>query len=229
MNASPCGRISWTVKPRGRIRFPLAITAAVCIALALASLALPSGPGYDQYAWLIWGRALAHLQLSVHGGGTSWKPLSALIDALLAPLGRSAGDGWLVVGRAGALFAVCLAFRLAWRLAPREMRPLAGLIAAASLALTHEWLRRAGTGNSEGLMVAFGLLAIDRHLDGRRGQAFALLVAAGLIRVEMWAFIAATGCGSHGEAAGGRARHLRWASWRDRSSGSEATGWAQDA
>jgi hypothetical protein len=171
----------------------LAIAAVACLALALVSLALPSGPGYDQYAWLIWGRDLAHLGLSVNGGGTSWKPLPALIDALLAPLGRDMPDGWLVIARAGALFAVFMAVRLAWRLAPRGTGPLAGLIAAASLVLTHEWLRRAGTGNSEGLMVAFGLLAVDRHLDGRRGQALALLVAAGLIRVEMWPFIGAYG------------------------------------
>jgi hypothetical protein len=86
-----------------------------------------------------------------------------------------------------------MAFRLAWRLAPRGTGPLAGVIAASSLVLTNEWLRRAGTGNSEGLMVALGLLAVDRHLDGRRGQAFGLLVAAGLIRVEMWPFVAGYG------------------------------------
>jgi hypothetical protein len=172
---------------------PLVIATALCVALALASLALPSGPGYDQYAWLIWGRDLAHFGLSVHGSGTSWKPLPALIDALLTPLGRGAADGWLVVARAGAVFAVFMAFRVAWRLAPPGLGLLAGLIAAASLALTHEWVRLAGTGNSEGLMVALGLLAVDRHLDGRRGQAFALLVAAGLIRVEMWPFTAAYG------------------------------------
>src|SRR3954454_10737638 len=83
-----------------------------------------------------------------------------------------------------------MAARGAWRLAPRGMGALAAAIAAASLLLTHQWLRRTGVGNSEGVMVAFGLLAIDRHLDGRYGQAFGLLVAAGLIRVEMWAFVA---------------------------------------
>ena len=157
------------------------------------SLALPSGPTYDPYAWLIWGRDLAHLQLSTNGGGTSWKPLPALIDALLSPLGSGAADGWVVVARAGAMFALFMAFRLAWRLSPRGTRGLAGVVAAASLLLTHEWLRRNGVGDAEGLMVAFGLVAIDRHLDGRHGQAFAWLVAAGLIRVEMWPFIGAYG------------------------------------
>lgn len=172
---------------------PFVIAAAISLAVAVASLALPSGPTYDPYAWLIWGRDLAHLGLSTNGGGTSWKPLPALIGAGLSPLGENAARGWLVIARAGALFAVFMAFGLAWRLSPRGMRALAGVIAAASLALTREWLRRNGVGDAEGLMVAFGLLAVDRHLDGRRGQAFALLVAAGLIRVETWPFAAAYG------------------------------------
>jgi hypothetical protein len=196
---------SCAVQARAWIRSPLVIAATVCLALALASLALPSGVGYDVYAWLLWGRDLAHFGLSVSGTGTSWKPGPALIDALLAPLGRNASYGWLVIARAGALFAVFMAFRLAWRLAPRGTRPLAGLVAAATLVLTHEWLRREGVGNSEGLMVAFGLLAIDRHLDGHRYQALALLVAAGLIRVEMWPFIAA---------------YALWLAWR-------SSGWAR--
>src|SRR4051794_12317064 len=103
------------------------------------------------YAWLLWGRDLAHLGLSVTGSGTSWKPLPAMIDALFSPLGSAAPYAWLVLARAGALFAIVMAFRLAWRLAPRGMGPLAGVVAAASLVLTHEWLRRTGVGNSGGL------------------------------------------------------------------------------
>src|SRR3954471_18459385 len=174
---------------RGRTPSPFLIAAAICLALAVASLALPSGPTYDPYAWLIWGRELTHAGLSTTSGGTSWKPLPAVVDALLAPLGRNAADGWLVVARAGAIFAVFMAYRLAARLAPRGSRVLAGAVAGVSLVLTREWLRRNGVGDAEGLMTAFGLLAVDRHLDGRRGAAFALLVAAGLIRVEIWPFV----------------------------------------
>jgi len=172
---------------------PLLIAAAVCVGLALVSLVAPSGPTYDPYAWLIWGRDLAHLDLVTRGTGTSWKPLPALVDALLTPLGRHADDGWLVVARAGGMFAVFMAFRLAWRLAPRPGRVVAGGIAAASILLTYEWFQYAGIGYAEGLMVAFGLLAIDRHLDGHRVQAFALIVAAALIRVEAWPFAGAYG------------------------------------
>jgi hypothetical protein len=96
-----------------------------------------------------------------------------------------------VVERAGALFAVFMSFRLAWRLAPPHQRVLAGLVAAATLMLTRMWLHDNGLGYAEGLMVALCLLAVDRHLDGHRGQAFALLVASGLVRVEIWPFVLA--------------------------------------
>lgn len=173
---------------RGRT---LPVAAGACLALALASLGLPSGPTYDPYSWLIWGRDLAHLDLATTGTGTSWKPLPAVIDAVLTPLGGGAADGWLVVARAGALFAVFMAFWLACRLAPRRGRALAGFAAAAALVLTHDWVKRNAVGDAEGLMTAFGLLAVERHLAGRRGQAFALLVGAGLIRVEAWPFVLA--------------------------------------
>src|SRR3954452_23553149 len=177
----------------GRMPHPLLIAAAICVGLGVASLAAPSGATYDPYSWLIWGRDLAHLDLVTRGTGTSWKPLPALIDAVLMPVGGGAPAGWLAVARAGALFSVFMAFRLAWRLTPRRGRVVAGLIAAVSVALTRGWLQQTGIAYAEGLMVAFGLLAVDRHLDGHRVQAFALIVAAGLIHVEAWPFVAVYG------------------------------------
>src|SRR3954466_12263936 len=103
------------------------MAALACLLVAIASLALPSGPTYDPYAWLIWGRDLAHLDLATSGTGTSWKPLPALIAAALAPSAKHAAHGWLVVARAGGMFAVFMAFRLAWRLAPRPGRAVAGV------------------------------------------------------------------------------------------------------
>jgi hypothetical protein len=48
-------------------------------------------------------------------------------------------------------------------------------------------------GSSEGLLMAICLLAFERHLDGRRGQALALGLAAGLLRPEVWPFLGAYG------------------------------------
>jgi hypothetical protein len=164
------------------------IAALMSAALGAASLELPSGPTYDPYAWLVWGREIAHFDLSTASSGTSWKPLPSLIDALLSPLGDSLPGAWLAIARGGAIFAVFMAARLAWRLSPHRFRGLAAATTSVSLVLTHEWLRRNGVGDAEGLMTALGLLAVDRHLDGRQGQAFACLVLAGLVRVEMWPF-----------------------------------------
>lgn len=171
-------------------RHSLSLAAAVCAALALISLLLPSGPTYDPYAWLIWGRDLAHLELVTRAGGTSWKPLPALMAAPLQVFGESAPTAWLVIARGAALFAVVMAFRLAWRLAPGSAREraLAGTVAAATLALTREWVRRTGVGDAEGLLVALGLLAVDRHMDRRFGWAMAALVLGSLVRIEMAPF-----------------------------------------
>jgi hypothetical protein len=46
-------------------------------------------------------------------------------------------------------------------------------------------------GNSEGLLVGLVLWATERHLDGRRRDAFVLGAAAGLLRPEVWPFLAA--------------------------------------
>ena len=113
-------------------RSPLAVAVLVCLALAGGSLLLPSGLTYDPYQWMIWGRELAHLQLDTTGSGTSWKPLPALIAALLSPLGRAQPDAWLVITRAGGLFAAFMALRLAVRLAgDGRWRWPAGFTAAA--------------------------------------------------------------------------------------------------
>lgn len=166
----------------------LLVAAAASAALAAASLLFQSGVTYDPYAWLIWGRDLAHFHLVTLGTGTSWKPLPALVNALLAPLGNAQADAWLVVARAGGLFAAFMAFRLARRIAGPRWGWLAGVAAAATFVLAHDVVRRTAVGNVEALAAAFVLLGIERHLDGRRGQAFVLVIAAALVRPETWPF-----------------------------------------
>jgi hypothetical protein len=69
----------------------------------------------------------------------------------------------------------------------------AGVIAAVGVALTQEWSYYMYRGTSEPMLVGASLWAIDRHLAGRRGQAFAFGVAASLIRPEAWPFLLAYG------------------------------------
>ncbi len=154
-----------------------------CAAGALLSLlVLPSAPLHDQWAWIVWGRELVHLDLDA-SAGPAWKPLPVLVTALLAPFGGATPSLWLAVARFGGLLSLVLGYRLAARFAGWP----AGVVAV--IALLSAWLRNVSLGIAEGLLVAFGLWAVERHLEGRRGQAFALALAAALIRPEAWPFL----------------------------------------
>jgi hypothetical protein len=154
-----------------------------CLALAALSLLETRQPTYDPWAWIIWGRETIHGDL-VTTTGPSWKPLPWLFTTPFALFGDAAPQLWLVVARAGGL----LAFAMAFRLASRNAGPVAGVIAAGSLVLADEFIRNFARGNSEGLLVALCLWAIERHLDHRRRDAFLLIFAAALLRPEVWPF-----------------------------------------
>jgi hypothetical protein len=153
-----------------------------CLAVGAASLLTVSAPTYDPWAWIIWGREIAHLDL-VTDGGPSWKPLPVLFTT---PFSLFGDDGapqlWLVIARAGGVLAFAMAYRLGERLAGQW----AGAIAALSLVFCDDFIRDFARGNSEGMLVAIVLWAVDRHLEGRRTQAFLLGFAAALLRPELW-------------------------------------------
>ncbi len=168
---------------------PWRLLVAVCLLLALASLLLPSVPTYDPWAWLIWGREILHGEL-VTITGPSWKPLPVFFTTPFAVLGDDGAPlAWLVIARAGGLLAIAMAYRLGSRLAG----PAAGVIAAGALLLSDDFLVHVARGNSEGILVAVSLWAIERHLDRRPMDAFLLGCAAGLLRPEVWPFVAAYG------------------------------------
>jgi hypothetical protein len=188
----------------GRLYISLAVVALVISAF---SLLIPSTPSYDPWAWIIWGREIVHLNLQTTGG-PSWKPLPVIFTTLFAPFGKAAPDLWLVIARTGALMAVAMTFKLALRLTRRtgaepadaqrstglaragELAPgfLAATIAALGLVSAGGFISDNALGYSEGLMAAVVLIAIDRHLDGQRRQAFAIAFAAALDRPEIWPF-----------------------------------------
>jgi hypothetical protein len=165
---------------------------ASCLALASLSLVLPSEPSYDPWAWLVWGRELAHLELDT-AGGPSWKPLPVALLAAASPLGDDLSVAlWVVLARAGALLALALAFRLAARLAggPPPLRVLAGTVAAVALALTPDWFQFAAHASEAPLAVALMLWAVERHLEERPGQALVLGAVVCLMRPELFPFLA---------------------------------------
>jgi hypothetical protein len=156
-----------------------------CLALATLSLLLPSVPTYDPWAWIIWGREIVHGDL-VTTTGPSWKPLPVIFTTPFSLLGDDGAPlAWLAIARAGGILAFAMAYRLGARLAG----PVAGVIAAAALFLADDFIFNFARGNSEGILVAVCLWALERHLDGRHKDAFALGLAAALLRPEVWPFI----------------------------------------
>jgi hypothetical protein len=161
-----------------------ALAGAGCLVVAALSLLVSREPTYDPTAWLIWGREIIHGDLSTTAG-PSWKPLPIVVTLPAALLGDGAQqDVWLIVARGGALAALVLCYRLAWRLEG----PVAGVIAAAALLVSSGYATRTFRGDSEGILVALAFGASEAHLVGRRRLAFGLLVAAALLRPEMWLF-----------------------------------------
>jgi hypothetical protein len=172
---------------------PLGIAVTAALALAAVSLLYPSTPTYDPWAWIQWGRDVVQLDLNTYTG-PSWKPLPVLFTTVFSLFGGAAPDLWLVVARAGGLLALLMCFRLASRMVGGGPAGwAAGAVAAAGLLLSTYFLRNTVMGYSEAILIALGLFAIERHLDGHHGQAFALGFGAGLLRPEVWPFIALYG------------------------------------
>ena len=177
-------------------RFGIGALLAACLALAVVSLLAPSSPTYDPWAWLVWGREVAHLDLDTNFG-PSWKPLPVALTTLFSFFPGAAPSLWVVVARTGGLAALAMTFRVVRRLGGGLA---GGVIAAVSLALVSNFLRFAAVGDSEGLLVVLLLLGIDLHLSGRRRAALWAGFAAALLRPESWLFVGA---------------YAVWLAWRD--------------
>jgi hypothetical protein len=165
-----------------------------CLAVAALTLLLPSTPTYDPWAWILWGREIPQLDL-VTEGGPSWKPFPMLFTIPFSLIGHDAAPYlWLLVARAGGLFACVMAFRMASRLIGGGWYGrIAGVCAFAALLSSNKFVRDAALGNSDPMLGGLALWAFERHLDGRRDHALYLGVAAALMRPEAWPFLALYG------------------------------------
>lgn len=169
-------------------RLPALLVAAAVV--ATATLLYPSQPGYDGWAWLVWGRELTQLDLDT-AEGPAFKPLPVAVASLLSLGGAVAPQLWLIIARSGALVAVALAGVTARRLSGGSR--LAAGVAAGGVAVSAGFPWHAAVGNSEGLFLALALAAFERASAGRHRPALVLGLAAGLLRPEAWLFLGAYG------------------------------------
>jgi hypothetical protein len=176
-------------------RRSLLLLVPLVVVLASAVFVEVSGmlPGYDGYGWVVWGHQALHLNLDTNGA-PSWKPLTFLFTLPFALTGRGAVWLWMVTAVAGGFASVWFAARLAYRLtAPssgRRYAPLvAGAFAGAGVLGLDSYSQQTLIANSDLLVVALCLAAIDCHLSKRFRLAFILIVLAGLGRPEAWPFV----------------------------------------
>jgi hypothetical protein len=173
---------------------PAAAIAVVAVAIAWVLLTR-TRPTYDAFGWLVWGREVLHWNLNTDGA-PSWKPLTFLFTFPYALFGANPQMWlWIITSSTAALAGALLAGRLAFRLTGpvvgpgRAWAPYAAAVFAAGAALgINGYAELVLIANSDPMIMALCLGAVECHLAGERRYAFALLVLASLGRPEAWVF-----------------------------------------
>jgi hypothetical protein len=180
-------------------RYPWVLGAiALLIVSLIVVLWARARPGYDPYGWLVWGKLSIHLKLDTNGA-PSWKPLPFLFTVPMALFGRYQLWLWMVfavgVSLAGPLFAWRIAFRLTDAdPARRYAGYVAGLFAAVFVFLTQDpvghynYTHYILSAESDTMIVALCLIAIDLHLSRRHQSAFWIWWLGALGRPEVWPY-----------------------------------------
>jgi hypothetical protein len=165
----------------------------VLVAAGLVTIVTRAKPSYDSMGWMVWGRQVLHWNLNTDGA-PSWKPLAFLFTLPYALTGhRLQLTLWTLTAIGSGLAAALLAGRIAYRLTPpapeRRWAPIVGAIVATLGVLSMGgYVHLMLITNSDPLILALLLGAIDCHLSRRHRLAFALIWLAGLGRPEIWAF-----------------------------------------
>jgi hypothetical protein len=166
---------------------------ALLAVAGLIAVLTEARPSYDAMGWMVWGRQVLHWNLNTDGA-PSWKPLTFLFTLPYALTGhRIQLSLWTLTAVASAVAAVVLAGRIAYRLTPavpqrRWARAVAAFAAAVGVATIGGYVKLVLIANSDPLILALVLAAIDLHLSARHRATFAVLWLAGLGRPEGWAF-----------------------------------------
>jgi hypothetical protein len=176
-----------------RYRWLLGAVALLLVA-TVVMLWARARPGYDPYGWLVWGHLTLHGELDTNGA-PSWKPLPYLFTLPYAVFGRHALYLWMITAYAVSLSGVVFAYRVAFALvkAPPERRYAAyaaGLVAGLSVLGIYEFMHSVLSSESDTMIVAFCLAAVDCIICRRYRWAFWAWWLAALGRPEAWAPLA---------------------------------------
>lgn len=185
-----------------RYRWVLAGVALLVLSLLIVLYAR-ARPGYDPYGWLVWGKLSVHLKLDTNGA-PSWKPLPFLFTVPFSLAGHYSLWLWMVFSLAVSLCGPVFAYRIAFRLTGAEPERryaayVAGLAAGLFMFLMQDSVGRLTfthyvlSAESDTMIVALCLAAIDCHLNGRHRWAFWLWWLGSLGRPEVWPFFGLVG------------------------------------
>ena len=194
----------------------VAWAAGVVIAVAAALTAWAgTRPSFDAYGWLTWGHMTLHGGLDTNAA-PSWKPLPYLFTLVFGVFGPGVQWRlWMATSIAVSLAGLVWSGRLAWRLseagepgadgpagpwhAARRIAPAAAaaLAVVGLLCLRDEfgegYLHYILSAQTDPMIVACVLGALDCRLHGRERSAFGLLVLAALGRPESWPLLVLDG------------------------------------
>jgi hypothetical protein len=183
----------WTLRLFAR-RHPGWSTAVVVVLLSTVVVTWArTRPGFDPYGWLVWGHQTLLASLDTNAA-PSWKPLPYLFTVVYSLAGHQELRLWMITSAAVALSGVVFAARIAYKLtaAPAERRwagLVAGGVAGVALLGIQDYSHYILSSQSDPMIVALCLGAIDCHLDRRYRWAFVLGGLAALGRPEVWAFL----------------------------------------
>jgi hypothetical protein len=169
------------------------VALGVLVLAAVIVRTIDTRPGYDPYGWLIWGRETLSGTLDL-GGAPSWKPLPYLFTVPYSVFGHFALWLWMTTSVAISLGGSVFAGRIAYRLTGtddgtrRFPAIAAALFAGVSLFGIWQYMHSMFSAQSDTVITALCLGAIDFHLSRRYRIAFGLLVLAALGRPEVWPF-----------------------------------------
>jgi hypothetical protein len=176
-------------------RYPAIATGIVLLIVSTAIVVwAKTRPSFDAYGWLVWGHQTVIGALNTNAA-PSWKPLTYLFTVPFALAGHYQVWLWMIASVAISLSASIFAGRIAYRLvdAPPERqyaRWAAAVFAAFAVFGIRDIPHYILSFQSDPLIVALCLGAIDCFISGRPRWAFALGVLASLGRPEVWPFLA---------------------------------------